>query len=398
MLRRKLAVIFGEVPPWLVANFNASARLMEVVVVQVDDKRTVQRANAVPAEKQFTRVALQRPAEGLAPSAYLPSLIDDALNHIRPDAVMTLGWSEVKSIAALRWCLRHRVPAVVVSDSNRQDYARVWWKEAVKKRIVRLYSAAWAAGTLAAEYLSELGMPERAIVKGPVDTIDVRHFTLGAANARGHAAEVRAQRKLPQNYFFALSRFVVEKNLPTLLRAYSEYYQRAGHDAWSLVLAGDGPLRADVSRLIAQWNLGDKVLLPGWITFEALPDYYGLAGAFVHASTKDTWAVVVNEAMAAGLPVIVSNRCGCVPDLVRHGANGFVFDPGLPEPLAQLMWRVAHGDCDRAAMGAESYKIIQKWTPEEYALSLRNVVEVALQSPKPTPMAVDRALLAYLLN
>lgn len=396
MRRRKLAIIFGEVPPWLVANFNASARLMETVAVQVHEPRAAQRISVTPVEEQFTRVTLQRPAGGLVLAGQLSSLIDDALCDLRPDAVMTLGWSATKSIAALRWCLRNRVPAVVASDSNRHDYGRAWGKEAVKKKIVRLYSAAWAAGTLAAQYLSELGVPECAIVKGPVDTIDVQHFSLGAASARQRSAEVRARRRLPENYFFASSRFVVEKNLPNLLHAYSGYRRRAGCDAWSLVLAGDGPLRGDMTRRIAEWNLNGSVTLPGWIAFDALPDYYGLAGAFVHASTKDTWAVVVNEAMATGLPVIVSNKCGCVPDLVRDSANGFVFDPGRPELLADLMWRVAHGDCDREAMGAESRRIIQKWTPEEYAASLQNVVEVALRAPKPAPSAIDRALLAYL--
>ena len=73
--------------------------------------------------------------------------------------------------------------------------------------------------------------------------------------------------------------------------------------------------------------------------------------AFVHASASEQWGLVVNEAMAAGLPVIVSERCGCAPDLVREGVNGLTFDPCDVAELAGLMERVAAmADWQRAAM------------------------------------------------
>jgi glycosyltransferase involved in cell wall biosynthesis len=143
-------------------------------------------------------------------------------------------------------------------------------------------------------------------------------------------------------------------------------------------------------------GLDEVVALPGWIAFDHLPDYYGLAGAFVHASVKDTWAVVVNEAMASALPVLVSNRCGCVTDLVRHGTNGFVFDPRQPAVLADRLWLIAHGDCDRVAMGRASREIIQDWTPEVYAQSLARVVRVAFESPTARVPLVDRLLVRSL--
>jgi glycosyltransferase involved in cell wall biosynthesis len=103
--------------------------------------------------------------------------------------------------------------------------------------------------------------------------------------------------------------------------------------------------------------------------------------------------VVVNEAMAASLPVIVSNRCGCVPELVHHGDNGFTFDPARPDVLADLMGRVAHGNCDRIAMGCASRDIIEGWTPDRYAQSLRKVTDLALANSKPAPRILNRVLL-----
>src|SRR5207244_4064698 len=101
------------------------------------------------------------------------------------------------------------------------------------------------------------------------------------------------------------------KNLPRLLEAFAGYRRLAGDAAWELVLLGDGPLRPELVALLKDLELDGHVLLPGFKQYDELPAYYGLAGAFIHASTTEQWGLVVNEAMASGLPVLVSDRCGC---------------------------------------------------------------------------------------
>ena len=70
---------------------------------------------------------------------------------------------------------------------------------------------------------------------------------------------------------------------------------------------------------------------------ETLASHYGRSHALVLASRKDTWALVVNEAMAAGLPVIVSRACGCVDDLVEDGVNGWSFACDDVQGLTQCL-------------------------------------------------------------
>jgi glycosyltransferase involved in cell wall biosynthesis len=141
------------------------------------------------------------------------------------------------------------------------------------------------------------------------------------------------------------------------------------------------------------------VVLPGFIQYDALPAYYGLAGAFVHASTTEQWGLVVNEAMASGLPVIVSKRCGCVPDLVQDGVNGFSFDPYDVEALASLMQRVAAmADEQRRTMGEAGRRIIADWGPERFADGLMQAVEVARRRPPSRASWLDRSLLWALVH
>ena len=135
---------------------------------------------------------------------------------------------------------------------------------------------------------------------------------------------------MPENYFLASARFIEKKNLSTLIEAYAEYRRRssafakatadkeiAGKRRGTSCFLGDGPLRETLNSQLSTLNLHEHVHLPGFKPYDELPVYYALANAFVHASTTEQWGLVVNEAIASGLPVIVSDRCGCAPELVQ---------------------------------------------------------------------------------
>jgi glycosyltransferase involved in cell wall biosynthesis len=87
---------------------------------------------------------------------------------------------------------------------------------------------------------------------------------------------------------------------------------------------------------------------------------------------------VVNEAMAAGLPVIVSHRCGCVPELVRAGVNGYVCDPFDIAGMARLLGVVSSDTVDADKMGEISRQIVALYTPETWAQSLADCIERTL--------------------
>src|SRR5205823_9777740 len=133
-----------------------------------------------------------------------------------------------------------------------------------------------------------------------------------------------------------------------------------------LVLLGDGPLKSDLCRLISDLCLHGHIHLPGFKPYQELPAYYGLAKAFVHVSTSEQWGLVVNEAVASGLPVIVSNRCGCVPELIN--GNGFTFDPFNEQQLSELLLRLALlRDDERKSLGDASCKIAANFAPDRFA-------------------------------
>ena len=294
------------------------------------------------------------------------STLEATLADGRPDVVFLNGWSDRGALRALRWCRQHRVPAVLMSDSQRHDEPRVFWKEWLKRGVLAGCAAAFVAGQRHAEYLAALGFGAKPVSRG-YDVVDNAHFQRGADAARGDEAATRARLHLPERYFLCVSRFVPKKNLPRLLRAFAAYRSQAGTNARDLVLLGDGACRATLEAQIARDGLAGSVHLRGFLQYDSLPAYYALADALVLASVSEQWGLAVNEAMAAGLPVLVSGVCGCAPELVEEGSNGWTFDPRDEATLARALTRLADPATDLAAMGRASRRIIADWALDRFA-------------------------------
>jgi len=390
-----VAVVFRRIGPYHQARLEALAGQTRTVAIELSPLDATYDWAPVQSEGRYQRVPLYAGSDsGNAPRS-LGASLRDSLDELVPTAVAVPGWSNPGALAAISWCVQRRVPVIVMSESARHDACRVWWKERAKRKVVGLCSAGLVGGQLHAMYLSDLGMPQERIFTG-YDVVDNGYYMREAEAARAATPFWRSRLALPEQYFLACSRFVQKKNITTLLSAYASYRQQAGGMAWKLVLVGDGVLRPQILGVLEDLGLEGEVVLPGFIQYDVLPVYYGLASVFVHASATEQWGLVVNEAMAAGLPVLVSDRCGCVPELVRNGGNGFTFDPFDLEHMAGLMLTMSSENTDLDAMGRLSRQMISHWGPARFASAMMDAVECALAAPTPQAKAVDRAFLGLL--
>ncbi len=397
-----IGVVFHHIGPYHHARLNAAADKLSVTGIEWSAKGyDAWGAAATPV--RYHKVSLFPEATDDSPgNAELRRAFWSALEQTNPDVVAVNGWNNFGSAIAASCCVRRGIPMVVMSESSRQDEPRNWWKEAIKRRIAGLYSAALVGGQRHIKYLAELGMPRERIFTG-YDVIDNHYFRQKAEEVRSQRSEVRQKYALPENYFLASARFVGKKNLPKLIRAYAEYRRRSEvrdrksglshqHSAWDLVLLGDGPLKTDLCRLISDIGLQAHVHLPGFKPYDELPVYYALANAFVHASTTEQWGLVVNEAIASGLPVIVSDRCGCAPELVN--GNGFTFDPTNEDELATRLLEMASlSDEERKHLSDNSNRIAANFAPERFGEGLERAASVAMGVPQKRFGVMDRALL-----
>ena len=397
-----VAVIFHHIGPYHHARLNAAADKLSVIGIEWSAQGyDTWGAAATPA--LYRKVSLFPEATDHYPhKAELHRAFSSALVQTKPDVVAVNGWNNFGSVIAANCCARCGIPMVVMSESSRQDEPRGSCKEAIKRRIVGLYSVALVGGRRHVEYLVELGMPLDRIFTG-YDVVDNQYFRQKAQEVRDQKSDVRKQYGLPENYFLASARFIEKKNLSRLISAYAEYWQRAevGNQksdvrekgaTWDLVLLGDGPLKTDLCRLISDLRLHEHVHMPGFKPYDELPVYYALANAFVHASRTEQWGLVVNEATASGLPVIVSDRCGCVPELVN--GNGFTFNPTNEDELATRLTEMASlSDQERKHLGDTSYEIAANFASERFGEGLERAVSVAMGAPQKRFRLMDRALL-----
>ena len=316
------------------------------------------------------------------PVADVVRKLRSALQLSAPQVVAIPGWSSPASLAALAWCCATNTPAILMSDSTSHGKHRTCWKEWIKRRIVGLFSSALVAGKPHVDYVESLGLPRKRVFTG-YDVVDNAYFNAQSSAMRADANVIRLKYGLPARYFLASNRFIKEKNLSRLLDAYANYVAQAGPLAWDLVLLGDGPLKDSLVKHVARLDLVNKVHFPGFKQYDELPIFYGLADSLVLASDSETWGLVVNEAMASGLPVLVSELCGCALDLVQNEVNGFTFDPYDIEDMTSRMLQISGNNCDLVAMGQASQAIISSWSPKTFAENMLKAAEAALASPRP---------------
>jgi glycosyltransferase involved in cell wall biosynthesis len=248
----------------------------------------------------------------------------------------------------------------------------------VKRYVHRNIDGVFVPADFYRDYYRGLGFPDERIVVG-VDVVDNRFFAEGARQARLQEREIRIAMDLPERYFLFVGRFLPRKGLETMLEAFAVYRKQTGADGWGLVLVGDGPHRPVVERFAAG--------LPG-VHFAGVRQgadlcrYYGLADALIVPSESDPWGLVVNEGMAAGLPVLVSRGCGAAHTLVRDGENGWTFGPGDAAGLAALMVRLGSLTPDaRRGMGDCSSRIIDEWSLGRFAEGVDAALELSRRPP-----------------
>ena len=286
------------------------------------------------------------------------------LIQIDPEVVVIPGITEVFYRDIAFWCRQHGIKVVSIMISTLLDRRRYWFKEIIKRILYqRSVDAVAASGMRSVEYSQALGFDLDRIWRiGNVVSNDT--FAEKAEEARKNPEKHRAEFDLPERYFLSIGRLDAKKNLLFLIDAFERYRKRGGE--WNLVMVGRGPQKNEIHEYAKRLPDG-SIHFIDWLQIDELPYVYALGGAFALASTSEPWGLVVNEAMACGLPVLVSRACGCQPELCRRGLNGFDFDPRDLEALTRAMTKVAAPGTDRATMGRWSETIIQSFTPQSWA-------------------------------
>jgi glycosyltransferase involved in cell wall biosynthesis len=288
-----------------------------------------------------------------------------ALQRTAPGIILCGGYNYLASWQSVRWADRNRVPFILWVESTEQDFrSRSRVIEFLKRRFLKCCSAFVVPGKSSFQYVKSYGAREEAIFVAP-NAVDTELFARRAAVVRQDTAMHRQALHLPAHFFLFVGRLVPEKGVFDLLEAYGKLAPEL-RAAVGLVLVGEGAAHAELVRRATQIEPG-QVQCAGFVHREQLSSYYALAEVFVFPSHTDPWGLVVNEAMACGLPVILSGAAGCAQDLVEDNWNGRVVRRGDVAQLASAMEELGRDPALRERMGNHGREHILRYSPEACA-------------------------------
>ncbi len=373
----RLVIISEIIAPYRIPVFNALARRPEVelhVIFLSENDPAFRQWRVYKDEIKFSYEVLPSWRYRLGKfSILLNRRMRRALDRTQPDVVLCGGYNYLSSWQAAYWARTNRVPFILWSESTvfdrRQNYRAT---EFIKQYFLRMCSAFVVPGKSSAHYLVSLGIAERCIFTAP-NAVDNSLFSRWADAARCNELAVRSRHRLPERYLLYVGRLIKEKGTFDLLQAYAQLPAQMRQEL-ALVFAGSGAQDVELAKRASQIRPGTVKFLD-FVHRDELAEVYALADALILPTHSDPWGLVVNEAMACGLPIITTTVAGCALDLVRHGSNGFLVDPGDVPGLCLAMTELAGNAELRMQMGSASLERIQEYAPETWANGVCKVVQ-----------------------
>lgn len=261
-------------------------------------------------------------------------------------------------------------PRAVFCDSTGLDRPPVWYKRLAKRLFFKLVPYVLCYGQRARAYVIEHGVrPERAFDRVQAASLPKDY---DAAKIESLRCEQAAPPDAP--VFLYVGRLSSEKALPNLLHAFARIV--TDQPAARLRLVGQGPDGEALRTLAASLAPAGTVLFCGSKAGRSLHDEYLAASALILPSRSEPWGLVINEALHFGCPVVVSDRCGCVPELVERSDCGFVYPFDDTGALAAAMIKAAKLGLDPAATARACLARVAPYTPQAAAGQILDAAEI----------------------
>lgn len=296
------------------------------------------------------------------------------LSDYKPDAILVYGWSFHSHLKVIRY-FKNKIPLLFRGDSTLID--PIGFIGNLKRKIFLrwVYShinVALYCGKSNYRYFTFSGLKDKQLVFAP-HAIDNARFACVENDCKEKAYQLRAQLGLQHdNILFMFAGKLEPKKAPdVLIRAFmKDNIPGNAH----LLIVGSGELEASLKKMAAS---NSRIHFLDFQNQQMMPSVYNACDVFVLPSIGpgETWGLAVNEAMAGGKPVIVSDKCGCAEDLVKNALNGFIVEAGNIGALNGCMKDLAFDKNRLSRMGAESMKIISAYSVDQVANAIENILD-----------------------
>ncbi|HZP63868.1 MAG TPA: glycosyltransferase family 4 protein [Terriglobales bacterium] len=362
----RTVVITEIISPYRIPVFNALARDPEIDlhVIFLAETDPTQRQWLVHKEDiQFSFEVLpswRRRIHGR--NVLLNWGVDAALEAASPETIICGGYNYFASWSALHWARRRGVRFLLWIESTAHDFrSGSVVTESLKKQFMGQCDGFIVPGKSSREYLRAYSIDDDQIVLAR-NAVDNDFFASAADKARQNAEMNRELHSLPDQYLLFVGRLVPDKGVIDLIEAY-EMLSVELRTQVGLVFVGAGITEAELRKRASSITPG-SIHFAGFRQRDELAIFYALAQALVLPTYTDRWGLVVNEAMACGVPVICSSAAGCAADLIPDCRNGYVIEPRDVRGLASALTNLLQDSPLRAEMGESVRNYIKRYSPE----------------------------------
>lgn len=285
------------------------------------------------------------------------------------DAILVIRWNLWSHFFILQAFGKH--PTLFFrGDSTWSDSGNIF-KRLAKKLLLhfvyRRVSTAFIVGSLNKHYFLQCGLKESQLQLAP-HAVDNERFQHAAAVHEKRAVLEREQLKIPTDsvVFVYAGKFYPIKQLDLLIRS----FLRLQGAKYRLVLYGSGEQEILLRQLT---GADERIIFQPFKNQSEMPWVYRLGDVFVLPSKRETWGLGVNEAMACGRPAIVSDGCGCAPELIVEGETGFTFRSGGEADLLKQMQQFTDKTVSKK-MGEKAFEHIRQFSLEKVAEVIEEAV------------------------
>jgi glycosyltransferase involved in cell wall biosynthesis len=292
------------------------------------------------------------------------------------DLVILPGYHRPEFWAMLLICVLLRRKRAVFCDSTALDHERSPWKEKAKAYFFHRCDGFFCYGARSKEYVASYGIDPQKIYAG-CQAAALAHDYDAAAIRAYYGSNSSSAASFKFVYVGRLSR---EKGLFDLLDAFCRVHEK--NPEATLALVGSGLIEEDLRQRIRALRIESAVTLLGTKTPEEIGRLLMSSAAMILPSYREPWGLVVNEALSFGCPVVVSDICGCVPELVIDGVTGYSFRAGDVGALAQTMSNAQLLSKDRASVALRCLAVIEKFSPERAAAQILRGCITILDTPQ----------------